>query len=240
MLPWVELGRAKVPGEGNELILRRRGEEFSIRTAGTELMNSRIHGSEDALADLALARSHKTSRLKILIGGLGMGYTLSAALNGICPESSVVVAELIPDVVSWNEEFLGNLAGNPLSDPRTTVKTRDILDLIKQESVTWDLILLDVDNGPVGLTRKTNNRLYSPDGLKACFKILAPGGILGVWSAGMDEAFSRRLEKCGFRSEAVSVRAVKGKKGSRHTIWLAVKPLEQPPQKPRRSSRKTP
>ena len=167
MLPWVELSRAKVPGEENELILRKWGEEFSIRTAGTELMNSRLHGSEDALADLVLARSHKISRLKILIGGLGMGYTLSAALNGLCPKSSVVVAELIPDVVSWNEEFLGNLAGNPLSDARTTVKTRDVLDLIKQVSVTWDLFLLDVDNGPVGLIRKTKNRLYSPEGLNA-------------------------------------------------------------------------
>ncbi len=224
MIPWEEIDRARVPGESNELILKRRGRDFSIRTAGTELMNSRIHGSEDALASLALNRITKKDQLRILIGGLGMGYTLAAALKAASKDSRILVSELVPAVVSWNRQFLGPLAGTPLDDPRVRVEETDVARIIRQRSAAFDVILLDVDNGPVGLTQKSNNHLYTRAGITSCFKALTPGGVLGVWSAGVDETFSRDLGKCGFEAEAVTVRAGKGKKGSRHTIWVALKP----------------
>lgn len=225
MLPWEEIDRARVPGQDDDLVLRRRGEKYSIRTAGTELMNSRIHGSEEALANLALARLHKKYDRNILVGGLGMGFTLAAVLALLQRDANILVAELIPAVVSWNRTHLGDLAGRPLDDPRVKVEEKDVAVIIKRKKAAWDAILLDVDNGPAGLTQKSNNRLYTKSGLKATFSALTPGGVLGVWSAGDDGAFTRRLAQCGFRAKAVPVRANGGKKGSRHTIWVAEKPL---------------
>ncbi len=225
MIPWEEIDRARVPGQDNDLILRRRGPEFSIRTSGTELMNSRVHGSEEALARLTLARVHQKSCLRILVGGLGMGFTLGAALELSQQDASILVAELIPAVVSWNRCYLGHLAGMPLDDPRVTVAEVNVAAVIKKKKAAWDAILLDVDNGPAGLTQKSNNHLYTRSGLKAAFGALAPGGVLGVWSAQKDEAFTRRLGQCGFRTKEVPVRAKGTKKGSRHIIWIAEKPL---------------
>ncbi len=224
MIPWEEIDRAKVPGQNSELILRRRGQEFSIRTAGTELMNSRIHGSEEALASLAMERVRQKPALNILVGGLGMGYTLAETLKLAQPKTRILVAELIPSVISWNLQHLGHLAGMPLDDPRVNVEASDVAAVIKKNKAAWDIILLDVDNGPAGLTQKSNNRLYSSAGLKASFAALTPGGVLGVWSAEDDQAFTRSLTKCGFRAKAISVRATATGKGSRHTIWVAVKP----------------
>ncbi len=227
MIPWEEIDRAKVPGQDNELILRRRGQEFSIRTAGTELMNSRIHGSEEALASLAMERLQQKPEktgLNILVGGLGMGYTLAETLKLSQPDTRILVSELIPSVISWNQDHIGHLAGMPLDDPRVRVEAMDVASVIKNKKAAWDMILLDVDNGPDGLTKKSNNRLYSSTGLKASFKALTPGGVLGVWSAGDDPAFTRSLTRCGFRAKAISVRATNSGKGSRHTIWIAVKP----------------
>ena len=224
MIPWEEIDRAKVPGQESELILRKRGREFSIRTGGTELMNSRIHGSEEALAGLALKRIHPKPVQNILVGGLGMGYTLAETLKLSQPETRVLVAELIPAVISWNRDHIGHLAGMPLDDPRVRVEPSDVAAIINRQKALWDIILLDVDNGPAGLTRKTNNRLYSDTGLKTAFKALTPGGVLAIWSAGDDPAFTRSLTRCGFRAEPVSVRATSSGKGSRHTIWVAVKP----------------
>ncbi len=224
MIPWEEIDRAKVPGHEREVTLRKRGTEFSLRTAETELMNSRRHGSEDALAELTCSRIKRKSGLRILIGGLGMGYTLAAALEQAEPDTRITVSELIPAVVRWNRKHLGHLAGMPLDDPRVSVKEEDVAETIRKRKSAWDAILLDVDNGPEGLARKANNRLYGRSGLKTSFSALRHGGILAVWSSEANEAFTRRLKKCGFQAQTVSVRARKSGKGSRHTIWLAGKP----------------
>ncbi|MBA3010458.1 MAG: hypothetical protein KKF12_03380 [Proteobacteria bacterium] len=223
MIPWKEIDRAKVPGDEGEVTLMVRDQEFSIRTAGTELMNSRIHGSEDALAQLACSRLNPKNKWQILIGGLGMGYTLAAALEHSGPDTHILVSELIPAVVRWNREHLGHLSGMPLNDPRVSVQEEDVVKIIGHKKSAWDAILLDVDNGPAGLTRKANDRLYGPAGLKSSFDALRPGGILAVWSSGVDQAFTRRLTLAGFKTEIVSVRARKSGKGSRHTIWLGKK-----------------
>lgn len=224
MIAWEEIDRAKISGQKGELVLRRRGEEFSIRTAGTELMNSRVHGSEEALARLALDRIPQRSGMNILVGGLGMGYTLAAALVLAPKDACVVVAEFVPAVVFWNRRYLGHLAGHPLADPRVAVRETDVAGVIREKQTAWAVILLDVDNGPAGLTRDANRTLYSRIGLEAAFRALIPGGILGVWSAGDDDAFSRRLDGCGFRTKTVPVRARTGGKGGLHRVWIAEKP----------------
>lgn len=224
MIPWVTIDRAEVPGLGGDVTLMRRGSEFSIRTAGTELMNSRQHGSEDALAGLAYRRLKRKTGQRVLMGGLGMGYTLAAALEQSAPDTHITVCELIPAVVGWNRAHLGHLAGMPLNDPRVTVEEEDVVETIRKRKSDWDAILLDVDNGPDGLTRKDNERLYGGSGLKTSVDALRPGGILAVWSSGPDAAFTRRLKQCGFQVEIVTVRARKSGKGARHRIWLAGKP----------------
>ncbi len=224
MIPWAEIDRAEIPGGNGDVTLLKRDAEFSIRIAGTELMNSRRHGSEDALAKFSCNRMKRTSGQKILIGGLGMGYTLAAALARAEPRTQITVVELIPAVVKWNREHLGHLAGMPLEDPRVTVKEEDVAKTIRQGKSIWNAILLDVDNGPDGLARKANNYLYSNAGLNAAFSALCPGGVLSVWSCVSDEAFTHRLKQCGFKTEITSVRAHKPGKGSRHTIWIAEKP----------------
>jgi len=224
VIPWKEIDRAEVPGNEGEVIMLVRDREFSIRTAGTELMNSRIHGSEDALAELACSRLNSQSPWQILVGGLGMGYTLAATLEQSGSDAKVFVSELIPAVVIWNREHLGHLAGNPLDDPRVRVEEEDVVKTIGKEKSVWDAILLDVDNGPAGLTRKSNDRLYGKLGLKRSFDALKQGGVLAVWSCSIDEAFTRRLKLTGFKTEVLSVRARKSGKGSKHTIWLGIKP----------------
>jgi len=222
--PWEEIDRAEVPGHEGEVTLLKRGTEFSIRTAGTELMNSRLHGSEGALGELTCSRIKRKSGLRILIGGLGMGYTLAAALEQSEPDTLITVSELIPAVVRWNRKHLGHLAGMPLDDPRVSVEEEDVAETIRKRKSAWDAILLDVDNGPDGLTRKANDRLYGRSGLKASFSALRHGGVLAVWSSGADEAFTRRLKQGGFRTKTLTVPARKTGKGGRHTIWLAEKP----------------
>ena len=223
MIPWEEIERAEVPGGEEEVILRKRGTEFSIRVAATELMNSRIHGSEDALAELTCSRISRKPGRRILIGGLGMGYTLAAALQHSGDDSLITVAELIPAVIRWNRQYLGHLAGNPLADDRVFVRQEDVAKTITREKSIWDAIILDVDNGPDGLTRKVNDRLYGLSGLKNAFLALRTGGVLSIWSSGTDEQFTSRLEQCRFQTEIVTVRARKPGKGARHTIWLATK-----------------
>ena len=224
MIPWEEIERAEVPESEGEVILLKRGTEFSIRTAGTELMNSRLYGSEDALAELTCSRIKRKFGLKILIGGLGMGYTLAAVIELSEPDARITVSELIPAVVRWNRDYLGHLAGMPLDDSRVFVKEEDVAESIRGKKSTWDAILLDVDNGPGGLARKANDSLYGKSGLKMSFSALRSGGILSVWSSGADEAFTRRLKQCGFRTKTIASRARKSGKGGRHTIWLAGKP----------------
>lgn len=217
------IGTAIIPGQGSELRLLQRNDEFSIRIAGKsgELMNSRLHGSEDALATLACKRIAGQSAPRVLIGGLGMGFTLAAALDVVGDDAEVTVAELVPDVVEWNRGALGAASGHPLEDSRAKVHLGDVVRLIKKSPQTYDAILLDVDNGPEGMTRRENDWLYSFAGISAAQAALRRDGVLAYWSAGQDPAFTERLRKAGLSAEAVTVRAHKPGKGARHVIWLA-------------------
>ncbi|MEK8089179.1 hypothetical protein [Thermithiobacillus plumbiphilus] len=223
MKPWILLGAAGIPGSTGELRLYQRDAEHAIRILGVsgDLMNSRLHGSEDALGELACVRLAGRPAPRLLIGGLGMGFTLAAALKGLASDAEVIVAELIPAVVEWNRGPLGIHAGHPLQDPRVTVREEDVAGIIQREANAFDAILLDVDNGPEGLTREENNWLYSNAGLSACFRALRPEGILAVWSAGPKPVFTERLRQQGFAVEEQQVRAHRGRKGARHNIWLA-------------------
>ena len=223
MRPWELLDTAPVPGEGGDLRLYRRGDEYSIKAGPIELMNSRVHGSEDALAELACRRIGDRDQPRILIGGLGMGYTLSAALKELGPDAEVIIAELVPAVIEWNRGPLAALAGHPLEDQRVTIHEGDVAQLIRSESNAYDAILLDVDNGPEGLTRKENNALYSQAGLGAALMALKVGGIFGVWSISPDHAFCGRLRRSGFKVEEVRARARGKHGGGRHMIWLGEK-----------------
>ena len=221
MTPWTLLDSAQVPGNGGELQLYQRNNEFSVKIVGRgELMNSRTHGSEDALAEYSCARLVDCAKPRLLIGGLGMGFTLAAALRHLSNQAQVVVAELVPAVVTWNRGPLGDRTGHPLRDQRVIVSEMDVARLLMAGEQTYDAILLDVDNGPEGLTRKENDWLYSIDGLNEAYVALRPRGVLAVWSAGPDRNFSQRLQKVGFEVDEVRVRA-HGSKGARHTIWLA-------------------
>ncbi len=225
MIPWTQLGTAQIPNNGGELKFSQRADEFSIRLSGIrgELMNSRLYNSEKVLAELGCAHLNSADNAHVLVGGLGMGYTLAAALKAITSNSQVTVAELIPEVVVWNQGPLGNCAKNPLQDPRAKVHIGDVRELLSIKQPTFDAILLDVDNGPEGLTQKGNNSIYSAQGLDDIYKTLRPKGMLAVWSAGPDNLFAVRLKKAGFKTDTRIVRARPGK-GSRHTIFLGRKP----------------
>jgi spermidine synthase len=221
MISWQLFDSAQIPGENGNLHLYQRGGEFSIRVDGSELMNSRVHGSEDAMAELACARIASLSCPRVLIGGLGMGYTLAAALNRLGAESRVMVAELVPAVVAWNRGPLAALAGHPLDDDRVTVRECDVAQILQTEHRAYDAILLDVDNGPKGLTRKGNDRLYIRTGLDAIFAALRPAGVFALWSASPNRAFTRLLRKAGFDVDEEHVRARGPRGGGYHTIWIA-------------------
>lgn len=223
MIAWELLGRAKVPGNDGALSLFKRDQEFSIRLGGGEIMNSRQHGSEEALAELACARIADRPRARVLIGGLGMGFTLAAALHRLGAGSRVEVAELVPAVVVWNRGVLAHLAGHPLADERVTVREVDVVQILKEAQGAYDAILLDVDNGPDGLMSKGNAWLYGHGGLATVFAALRPGGALGIWSAGPDRAFVGRLRRAGFAVDEIRARARAPGKGAQHTIWIAVR-----------------
>jgi spermidine synthase len=223
MIAWELLGRAQVPGNDGTLSLFKRDREFSIRMDGSEIMNSRQHGSEEALAELACARIGDRPGARVLIGGLGMGFTLAAALHRLGEGSLVEVAELVPAVVVWNRGVLAHLAGHPLADERVTIREVDVAQVLKEMRGAYDAILLDVDNGPDSLTNKGNAWLYGHGGLATVFAALRPGGVLGVWSAGPDRAFVGRLRGAGFGVDEIRVRARAPGKGARHTIWIAVR-----------------
>jgi SAM-dependent methyltransferase len=227
LIPWAPLGRAPIPGTKQDLCLYRRGDllEFSIQISGyvSELMNSRMHASEDALADLACAAITGRAEPRVLVGGLGMGFTLAAALKALGPSGVVTVAELVPQVVEWNRGPLGECAGYPLNDPRTRVHVGDVAELLRRGQASFDAVLLDVDNGPEGMTHHGNNWLYSPQGLAAAQRTLRPGGVLAIWSATPEPRFTTRLKGAGFRTEVHTVRARPGK-GAHHTVWLAHAP----------------
>ncbi len=221
MRHWTQLGEAPIPGTDQSLFLYQGKDDFFIKiSGGHELMSTRKHGSEDALGSLPCNWLKNPGAARVLIGGLGMGFTLASVLAAVGSKAEVTVAELIPEVVDWNRGPLGERSGNPLDDPRTKVYVGDVAKLLRQSSACFDVIALDVDNGPEGLTKSANDWLYSMQGIVAAQKALTPTGILAYWSAGPDQAFHDRLRRCGFMVEEITVFA-HGKKGARHTIWLA-------------------
>jgi len=219
---WDHLGDAPIPGTGKSLSLFRGKDDFFIRisSGGGELMSTRKHGSEDALGALPCRKLRNAASARVLIGGLGMGFTLAAVLKEVGAGAEVTVAELIPEVVDWNRGPLGERTGYPLNDPRTRVHIGDVVRLLRSKRNHYDVIALDVDNGPEGLTLPSNDRLYSESGIAIAQQALRPGGILAYWSAGPDQAFHDRLRRCGFMVEEITVYA-HGNKGARHTVWLA-------------------
>jgi spermidine synthase len=202
----------------------QRGAEFSIMLGQNELMNSRLSGSEQALATLACEKIAPRETPRLLIGGLGMGFTLRAALAVLGSKAEIVVAELVPAVIAWARGPMATVFGDSLSDPRVSIREADVRHLIRPAAGEYDAILLDVDNGPDGLTRASNDGLYKPVGLSAAHHALCPGGVLAVWSSGPDAAFTQRLRKAGFDVDEVRVRANGSRGGARHVIWVATRP----------------
>ncbi|MCH2510368.1 MAG: hypothetical protein MK109_08980 [Dehalococcoidia bacterium] len=220
MKPWILIETAQTPGHGAELCLYQRDQEFAIQADNLELMNSRNFASEQALATLACKKLTDPSEARVLIGGLGMGYTLKSALDELGETAAVLVMELVPDVVRWNQGLLAHLAGNPLDDERVTVQVGDVAQMIKRSRGSFSAILLDVDNGPNALTSIDNHWLYSIAGLETAHAALKPNGILGIWSSDRDAGFAKRLSQVGFDVDEVPVREL-GKKGGHHIVWIA-------------------
>ena len=224
MIPWLQVDTARVPGADVELRLMRRGAEFSMMLGQNELMNSRLSGSEEALATLACRRIEAVECPHVLIGGLGMGFTLRAALAVLGTEARITVAELVPAVIAWARGPMANIFADSLNDPRASILSADVIEVIQSHPSAFDAILLDVDNGPEGLIRKANDALYNLKGLKAIHRALRPGGVLAVWSSGPNPLFSKRLRYAGFDVSEVAVRATAKRSGARHVIWFATKP----------------
>ena len=188
-----------------------------------ELMNSRLSGSEEALATLACRRIEAVKRPNLLIGGLGMGFTLRAALAVLGTDAGITVAELVPAVIAWARGPMASIFAESLNDPRASILNADVIEVIRSHPSAFDAILLDVDNGPEGLIRKANDALYDLKGLKAIRRALRPGGVLAVWSSGPNPLFSKRLRDAGFDVNEVAVRATAKRSGARHVIWFATK-----------------
>ncbi len=222
MIPWTLVDSATIPG-GGEMRLMRRGLEFSIKLDGNELMNSRLSGSEQALATLTCELIAARNRARLLIGGLGMGFTLRAALNKLPQDAHIDVAELVPAVIAWARGPMAEIFAHSLSDRRVHLRQIDVAAMIAADAATYDAILLDVDNGPDGLSRPGNDSLYDLPGLSAAHTALRAGGVLAVWSSAPDPAFTRRLRQAGFGVEEKRVRATGSRGGARHVIWLATR-----------------
>jgi spermidine synthase len=217
--PWQTVDRAQAP-DGTELVLARRGDEWVVRADGRVLMSSRVHGSEEALATLALDRVARPRT--VLVGGLGLGFTLRAALDRLPADARAIVVELVPALAAWNRGPLAALAGRPLDDPRVRLQLGDVRARIAEARGAFDAILLDVDNGPAAVANAANDALYGDRGVRACRDALRQGGVLAVWSAGPDAAYRARLERAGFEVEAASVPARgAGAGGVRHVVLLA-------------------
>ena len=218
MIPRELLATAQIPG-GDELRLYRRGGDFMIALGGNELMSTRNSGSEEALAAMTCERLGHTDAPHLLIGGYGMGFTLRAALAALGPKARLTVAELVPEIIDWARGPMAALTAGCLDDPRVELVMDDVAAAISAAKERFDAILLDVDNGPDGLTRAANDQIYAAKGLAAAKVALKPGGVLAIWSAAPDERFARRLKHAGSKVEEVMVRA-RGNKGARHVIWF--------------------
>ena len=219
MKPWELLGQTRTP-DGEDMSLTRQGSEYIILASGKPLMSSRMHGSEEALATIGCRDARTLDDPCVLVGGLGMGFTLRATLDLLPAGATVVVAELVPAVVEWNRGPLGPLAGDPLKDSRAQVETGDVAALLRASTRRFDAILLDVDNGPAAFTATHNSRLYDDGGLAEARGALKAGGVLAVWSAWEDRRFEQRLKYAGFTVQVERVRARLNKGGPRHTIFL--------------------
>lgn len=222
MLKTELLDTARIPG-GGELRLVSHGRDFKILLERNELMSSRMSGSEVALATMTIERLAGRKAPHLLIGGYGMGFTLRAALAALAADARLTVAELVPQVIAWARGPMAELAAGCLDDPRVTIVERDVAAVIGAGRGTYDAILLDVDNGPDGVVRDANDAIYSTSGLAAAMAALKPGGVLAVWSAGPDRAFTQRLLRAGFAVDEAAVRARENGKGPRHVIWFARK-----------------
>jgi spermidine synthase len=209
-------------GDGTEFVLCRRDDEWVVRAGGMLLMSSRSHDSEEEFAERAIERVPQPRA--VLVGGLGLGYTLRRVLDLVPQDGRVTVAELAPAVVEWNRTYVSALAGNPLSDQRAEVVVGDVFDVIARARQAFEVILLDVDNGPVGLSQARNQRLYGYRGVRACHTALEPGGVLAVWSAGPNARFQRQLVGAGFEVEVLRLVARKGTR-KHHIVFLARRPL---------------
>ncbi len=223
MIPWEHLATTAIPGAQGDMKLMRRGEEYSIMLGRIELMNSRLSGSEEALANLSVEKVAGRPAPTILVGGLGMGFTLRALLAVAPADARILVAELVPAVVDWARGPMAHLHAGSLDDPRVEILVGDVRSVIAAAKSRFDAILLDVDNGPEGLTSDANDALYTAKGLGEARKALTPGGVLAVWSQGPDARFAARLGRGGFTVEEVRVKAHRGKRGARHVIWFASK-----------------
>lgn len=226
MTPRELIATASVPGGGEELRLYRRGGDFMILLDRVELMSTRMSGSEEALAVMTCARLGNRPRPHLLIGGYGMGFTLRAALAILDESARITVVELVPEIIDWARGPMATLMAGCLDDPRVRLVQGDVGAVIAESPSAYDAVLLDVDNGPDGLTRSDNDRLYSTRGLAAAKRALTPGGILSIWSAAPDPVFTRRLGLSGFQTEEVVVRARSNGKGPRHVIWFATSAKE--------------
>ena len=220
MKPRELLGTAQIPG-GEELRLYKRDTDFIIALGANELMSSRLSGSEEALALLTCDRLQSADAPHLLIGGYGMGFTLRAALARLGPQARFTLVELIPEIIEWARGPMAELTAGCLDDPRVELIMRDVSRAIAANERAFDAILLDVDNGPDGLTRAENDHIYTLLGLQEAKRALKPGGVLAIWSAAQNERFARRLKHAGFQVEEVMVRAGRNNKGARHVIWFA-------------------
>jgi spermidine synthase len=213
------LGLTRTP-EGEEMKLTRHGTEYVISAGGQTLMSSRTHGSEEALAMFACARARTLEAPRCLVGGLGMGFTLRAALDLLPPAATLIVAELVPALVEWNRGPLGPLARHPLRDKRVAIEVGDVGAILRAQRNLFDAVLLDVDNGPAAFTASNNADLYGDRGLAAARAALKPGGLFAVWSSREDRRFEQRLRRAGFDVTVERVRGRPKKGGPRHTIFV--------------------
>lgn len=220
MKPTIKLGTTNTP-DGGEMILYQHDHDFSIKINGHELMNSRQHESEMELARLGCAHLAGHTAPRVLIGGLGMGYTLRQTLDMLGSDATVIVSELLPAVIEWNRDLLGGLNGQPLEDKRTEIVTGDIFQLLSQSTGKFDAILLDIDNGPSAIVDSGNQRLYSPAGIQTCRRALRNKGCLAIWSGAPSKAFEQILMGCGFHVRRYKLNAYGGSSKKSLFVWVA-------------------
>ena len=239
MIPWITLDRASIPG-GGELTLVQRGAELAIRVNGAELMASRAHASEERMAVLAAEHLANVESPRVLIGGLGLGYTLRATLDAFPRSATILVAELVPAVVTWMRGPLAHLAGHPLDDPRALIEVTDASAILRASPGRFHALLMDIDNSPTTLIREGNASLYTSQGLASALAALAPGGVLIVWSAGPDARFAERMRRAGFTVDVVRASAHSEGRGRGHTLFVGERPWAAPNARPAREARTSP